>query len=140
VEIYEQPNSRYVAQFVGDVNLIEARVAARSGDTLELAGEFGIPVRATADVEAETGARVWLALRPEKLAITSEPPSDASANALQGRVHDIGYLGDLSIYHVRLANGALFKASRPNVTRLPVGRDDAVWLSWAPDAGVLLTR
>jgi putrescine transport system ATP-binding protein len=58
-------------------------------------------------------------------------------------VHDIGYLGDLSVFHVRLANGALMKAARPNLSRLverPITWDDRVWLSWAVDAGVVLTR
>jgi putrescine transport system ATP-binding protein len=139
-EIYEQPNSRYVAEFVGDANLIEAEVTARTGGAVELASGLGVPIRAKTDFEAKAGDTVWLALRPEKLMIGTERPADASANAVQGRVHDIGYLGDLSIYHVRLANGALFKASRPNVTRLPIGWDDTIWLSWAPDAGVVLTR
>ena len=90
-----------------------------------------------------TGDTVWLALRPEKLSIALEKPAEASANAVEGFVHDIGYLGDLSIYHVRLENGALMKAARPNLSRLverPITRDDRVWLSWAEDAGVVLTR
>jgi putrescine transport system ATP-binding protein len=139
-EIYEQPNSRYVAEFVGDVNLIEAKVAGHSGDAMELASDLGVAIRVRTSVEAKAGDTIWLALRPEKLALGLERPTDTGANAVEGRVHEIGYLGDLSIYHVRLANGALFKASRPNVTRLPIGWGDAVWLSWAPDAGVVLTR
>jgi len=139
-EIYEQPNSRYVAEFVGDVNLIEAKVAGHSGDAMELASDLGVAIRVRTSVEAKAGDTIWLALRPEKLLIGLERPADTGANAVEGRVHEIGYLGDLSIYHVRLANGALFKASRPNVTRLPIGWGDAVWLSWTPDAGVVLTR
>jgi putrescine transport system ATP-binding protein len=139
-EVYERPNSRYVAEFLGDANVIAAKVAARSGDAVELASELGIAIRAKTDVEAKIGDAVWLALRPEKMLIDTERPAEARANAVEGRVHDIGYLGDLSIYHLRLANGALLKASRPNVTRLAIGWDDTVWLSWAPDAGVVLTR
>ena len=139
-EIYEQPNSRYVAEFVGDVNLIEAKVTARSGDDMELASDLGVAIRVRTGIEAKVGDTVWVALRPEKVVLALERPADASTNAVEGRVHDIGYLGDLSIYHVRLADGALFKVSRSNATRLPIGWDDAVWLSWAPDAGVVLTR
>ena len=143
-EIYEQPNSRYVAEFVGDVNLIEAKVAARSAGSIELASDLlDRPLRVASPVEASIGSVVWLALRPEKIAIALERPAEEGANAVEGVVEDIGYLGDLSIYHVRLKNGALIKAARPNLTRLlqrPIGWDDRVWLSWAPDAGVVLTR
>jgi len=64
-------------------------------------------------------------------------------NVLRGRVWDIGYLGDISVYQVRLADGTRIKASVANVTRLverPIGWDDEVALSWAPSAAVLLTR
>ena len=58
-------------------------------------------------------------------------------------MHDIGYLGDLSIFHVQLANGVLMKAARPNLSRLverPITWDDKVWLSWAQDSGVVLAK
>ncbi len=143
-EIYEQPNSRYVAEFVGDVNLIEAKIAGHGGDGIELvSAQLGARMRAVPPANAKTGDTVWLALRPEKLAIALEKPSNAGANAVEGVVHDIGYLGDLSIYYVRLANGALMKAARPNLSRVverPIAWDDRVWLSWAADAGVVLTR
>jgi putrescine transport system ATP-binding protein len=143
-EIYERPNSRYVAEFVGDANLIEAKVASRNADGIELVSEqLGMRVRATPSVDAKLGDTVWLALRPEKLSITLEKPANAGANAVEGVVHDIGYLGDLSVFHVRLENGALMKAARPNLSRLverPITWDDRVWLSWAADAGAVLTR
>ena len=143
-EIYEQPNSRYVAEFVGDVNLIEAKVAGRSGDGLDLVSvQFGMRMRAALSTDAKTGDTVWLALRPEKVSIALERPTNTGANAVEGVVHDIGYLGDLSIFHVRLANGALMKAARPNLARLvehTIAWDDRVWLTWAADAGVVLTR
>ncbi len=67
----------------------------------------------------------------------------AEENCVAGEVTDIGYLGDLSIYKVRLDNGAIMKAAVANVTRLaerPIGWDERVWLTWAPEAGVVLTR
>jgi len=143
-QIYEQPNSRYVAEFVGDANLIEAKVASRNGDGIDLVSEqLGMRMRAMPSVEVKLGDTIWLALRPEKLSITLEKRSNAGANVVEGVVHDIGYLGDLSIFHVRLANGALMKAARPNLSRLverPINWDDKVWLSGAADAGVVLTR
>jgi putrescine transport system ATP-binding protein len=142
-EIYEQPNSRWVADFIGDVNLIEGEVTAAepNGALIESAG-FG-PLRVVPSIEAKAGARVWVAVRPEKVRITHEPPAPAHENCLSGQVTEIGYLGDLSIYKVRLAGGQVMKASVANVTRLverPVGWQDQVWLSWAADAAIVLTR
>jgi putrescine transport system ATP-binding protein len=142
-EIYEQPNSRWVADFIGDVNLIEGRVIAADavGTTIESANAG--KVRAAAAPETKPGDTVWIALRPEKLRIGREPPAHTEENCVAGRVWDIGYLGDLSTYKVRLDNGFELQAAAANMTRLiarPIGWDDNVWLSWAPDAGVVLTR
>jgi len=143
-EIYEQPNCRYVAAFVGDVNLIEAKVAAIAGsETALVSGSFPSTIRVGQRVDARAGDTVWLALRPEKMRISLAAPAEANANAAQGVVHDIAYLGDFSIYHVRLADGTLLRAAQPNLTRLverPIGWDDKVYLSWMPDAGVVLSR
>jgi putrescine transport system ATP-binding protein len=141
-EIYEQPNSRWVADFIGDVNLIEGRVVAvdAAGITIESASVG--KVRAASD-EAKMDDTVWIALRPEKLRIGDAPPANANENCVVGRVWDIGYLGDLSTYKVRLDNGFVMQAAAANLTRLverPVGWDDTVWLTWAPEAGVVLTR
>jgi putrescine transport system ATP-binding protein len=143
-EIYEQPNCRYVADFVGDVNLIEAKIAASAANETVLASNsLSSPIRVEQKIDARVGDTVWLALRPEKMRISLAPPVEANANSAQGVVHDIAYLGDFSIYHVRLADGTLLKAAQPNLTRLlerPIGWDDHVHLSWMPDAGVVLTR
>jgi putrescine transport system ATP-binding protein len=135
-EVYEQPSTRYVADFIGDVNLIEARVG--KGKTLN--SEIGA-IRAVS-TKAKAGATVWLALRPEKMRISRARPTDAG-NCVEGRVHDIAYLGDLSLYRVRLAGGRELKVTEANQSRRvkqPIGWDDTVFLSWALDAGVVLTR
>ena len=143
-EIYEQPNSRYVAAFVGDVNEIEAKVEEVGATESKLSG-ISVPtaIRVTQKIDAKPGAAVWLALRPEKIRISLSAPTDAEINCVEGTVNDIAYLGDFSVYHIALANGTLMKASRPNLTRLverPIVWNDRVFLSWMPDAGVVLTR
>src|ERR1700730_7556513 len=135
-EVYEQPSTRYVADFIGDVNLIEARVGKRK--TLD--SEIGV-IRA-AGTKAKAGVTVWLALRPEKMKISRARPTDAG-HCAEGRGHDIAYLGDLSLYRVRLAGGRELKVTEANQSRRvkpPIGWDDKVFLSWALDAGVVLTR
>jgi putrescine transport system ATP-binding protein len=141
-EIYEQPNSRYVAEFVGDINLIEAEVIRTTQQEIALKSpsieaELRLPPRS----EVKSGDRVAIALRPEKIRIGKEPLAEMHANSAQGTVYDIAYLGDLSIYHVHLDSGLVLKAAKTNVSRQiepPIEWDDTVYLSWSPDAGVLL--
>jgi putrescine transport system ATP-binding protein len=140
-EIYEQPNSRWVAQFVGDVNLIEGKVASAGADGAVIDSAAG-RIRVKQAGEARPGDTVWVALRPEKLRISREPPP-GEENRVAGTVWDIGYLGDMSVYQMKTDAGLVMKASAANMTRLierPITWDDRVWLSWAPDAGVVLTR
>lgn len=139
-QIYEQPNSRWVAEFVGDVNLIEGRLAA-SADGVVLEDAQGRRFQAGAGATVLPGAPAAFAVRPEKLRLALTPPANA-LNTVSGRVVDIGYLGDISVYKVRLDDGATMKASVTNAARLaerPIAWEDRVWLSFAPDAAVLLT-
>jgi putrescine transport system ATP-binding protein len=140
-EIYEQPNSRWVADFIGDVNLIEGRVAEKTPSMTAVATTSVGTIRAAASA-AKSGDSVAVALRPEKIRIGREVPP-ASMNAVEGEVTAIGYLGDFSIYKVKLADGFVMEAAAANVTRVierPVSIGDRVWLSWASDAGVVLTQ
>jgi putrescine transport system ATP-binding protein len=142
-EIYEQPSSRWVADFIGDVNLIEGRVAETGPGTSTIKTESAGTLHAAAAPDVRPGDTVWVALRPEKVRISHEPPAAPGANCVAGQVWDIGYLGDVSIYKVRLDNGFVMKATAANMTRLierPFGWEERVWLSWAPDAGVVLAR
>lgn len=142
-EIYERPNSRWVADFIGDVNLIEGTVmAAEPGVTVVMAPD-GQRYRIAPNPEAWPGTRAWVALRPEKLKIAATPPPHIGDNCAAGTVWDIGYLGRSVIYKVRLDSGMDMKASVVNQTRLvelPIAKDDRVWLTWEPAAGVVLTH
>ena len=94
-EIYEQPNSRWVADFIGDVNLLEGRVVetGAAGTTIESAS---VGTLRAATSEAKVGDAVAVALRPEKIRIGRDAPPDG-ANRAAGEVWEIGYLGDFSI-------------------------------------------
>ena len=140
-EIYEQPRSRFIAEFIGDVNLIEGGLAAIENDRVVIESVAGRLIAAEPG-DARPGQQISLAVRPEKLRISLDRPTDA-VNCLTGQVVDIGYLGDVSTYHVKLRTGLVLKATTANMTRLvarPIGWDDQVWLTWAPDAGIVLTR
>jgi putrescine transport system ATP-binding protein len=140
--IYEQPATRWVAEFIGDVNLIEGRVveAAAGLVAVESAGIGRLEARAAAG--AGKGDTVWIAVRPEKVRIVPGAGDVAGANCAGGEVLDIGYVGDMSTYKVRLDGGPTMKVAVANATRTverPVGWGDRVWLSWPQDAAVVLT-
>ena len=142
-EIYEQPNCRYVADFIGDINLFEGSVASAQGGVVRLkSAEAGAEFTAASEAELQAGAEVALAIRPEKMRVSLEPPPPEATNRLAGEVWDIAYLGDWTILLIKLdGTDKIVRVSRANVTRSearPIGWDDKVFLWFAPDAGVLL--
>jgi putrescine transport system ATP-binding protein len=142
-EIYERPNSRWVADFIGEVNLIEGRVIDVGASGTVVASATAGRLRALSRADAKPGDVVWVALRPEKVRIAQEAPGRTEENCVAGEVTDIGYLGDLSIYNVRLDSGTMMKTAIANVTRMlerPIAWDERVWLTWAPEAAMVLMR
>ena len=141
-ELYEAPNSRYVADFIGEVNILEGRGAQREGDHLVLqCPEAGCALQTGPYTQEIGDASLWLALRPEKVRISKDPPADTARNCMAGEVWDIGYLGNLSTYHVKLDSGKMVTATQANMARLierPITWEDRVYLTWAPDAAVVL--
>ena len=143
--IYEQPNSRWVADFIGEVNLFEGRVG---DDGMSVEGTAVGRIRVAAqDRCARPGATVWVAVRPEKMRLTPRPrrrPAPAGVeNIAAATVMDIGYLGDLSIYKLRGAEGVALKAAAANTGprgERAIGWDDKVWVSFPPEAAIVLTR
>jgi putrescine transport system ATP-binding protein len=142
-EIYEQPNSRYVADFVGDVNLLEGWLASSGPGGAVIRGSGGAAFRVAQEVDAAPDTLVWVALRPEKVRIGRERQGEARENVLAGTVTEIGYLGNLSVYKVTLEDGAPMKATVSNQARSierNIARNDRVWLTWPPEAAIVLTR
>ncbi len=141
--IYEAPESLYVADFIGDVNIISG-TAHPSGearyDVQWLDGQT--PFVAASNRPFTEGQACHLALRPEKVSIHAERPAEA-VNAVQGKILDIAYLGNLSTYHVEIPGGRVIKAQAANtrrVSRRSFTWEDTVWLSWTATAGVLLEQ
>lgn len=139
-QIYEAPNSVYVADFIGEVNIIKA-VTTRDGEGYRIDWAEGQPPFTAKTASSFTdGQRCHLAIRPEKVAISDERPADA-ANAVEGQIIDIAYLGNISTYHVKLANGQMMKAQTANTRRLSRRSftwEDRVWLSWTDTAAIVL--
>jgi putrescine transport system ATP-binding protein len=139
-QIYEQPNSRWVADFVGEVNLFEGRLG---DDRQSVEGTAAGHLRVAARADAEPGQIVWVAVRPEKVRIAREAAIAGLANSVAATVVDIGYLGDTSLYKLRIRDGSQVKAVIANAGRLAepaAALDQQVWLSWPPECAIVLTR
>jgi putrescine transport system ATP-binding protein len=142
-EIYEHPSNRYVADFIGNINLLEGKVASISSGTIRVEAAGLGAMEVVSDAATNKGDTAWVALRPEKMRISLDQPGDTAVNALPGEVFDIAYMGDVSVYHVKLGNGQVVRVSMANTTRLverPITWEDKVWLTWSREGGVVLTR
>ncbi len=130
--IYERPNSRWVADFIGEVTLIEGRIS-EDGVLQSTLGPLRIAPGET------VGVQRWLALRPEKLRMSAEKPAPDGHNTVSGTIAEVGYRGDVTLYKVRLADRTPMKVALANAAgRPPFALDDLVWVTWTPDAGALL--
>ncbi len=138
-ELYEAPNSRWIAGFVGDVNIIDGRVTVQGGGRLTVATPSG-DIAATG--AAATGAAVCIAIRPEKIRLLPAR-TDAEVNAMTGELADINYLGDISIYRVKLDSGVTLRVSMANASRASVPAftpGQRVIATFAPDDCVVLQQ
>ena len=141
-EIYEAPGSRFVADFVGSVNLFEGTITETDGEGTAITADDGFVIRTTNGADVARGSKVWFAIRPEKMRVSSRMP-EGDANTAEGEIWDIGYLGDMTIYHVKLPSGRVVKTSMVNAARTsddPLTWNDKAWISFGHDAGVVLTR
>jgi putrescine transport system ATP-binding protein len=144
-EIYETPGNRFVADFIGNVNLMDGTLAVDEADHCEVQ---------CADVRhfvghgitGHEGMPVSVAIRPEKIRIDARAPEPAEhaqmpMNLVQGTVREVAYMGSHTVYRLQLASGQLLKVSQGNTERhqTALKTGDAAWAWWAPSAHVVLT-
>jgi putrescine transport system ATP-binding protein len=141
-EIYEFPNSRFVADFIGSVNMFEGQVIEDEQDHIRIRSQqAGCDIYVGHGVSCAPDQTLWYALRPEKIRVSREKP-EGDANITSGMVEDVVYLGDMSIYRVTLETGKRITATKPNVERIDednITWDEKVFISWNDDAGAVLT-
>lgn len=141
--IYEAPSSRYVAEFVGDINLIEGEVTAVDGELVTVeSAQLGTLVLDEEVSRPAIGDRIAIGIRPEKLSLSHDAPAQA-VNRVRGEIWDIGYLGDVTMIQVMVGGegSQLLKVALANRTRRlerPFAWEDEVWLSWEIEAGLVL--
>ena len=141
IELYEHPRNRFVADFIGKVNLIDAKVTAKKGKTVtcEAKGIGNVEIAS----DAANGSAVTLAVRPEKLKIARTEPKAASVLKLQGKVRDVAYYGDTSHVVIEGNDGLNLSVNVQNESReggSGVERGQKVWVHWAPEDSIVLTE
>jgi putrescine transport system ATP-binding protein len=147
-ELYEAPNSRWIAEFVGDINLFEGEVASREQSRLTIATRDAGTLTAAEPRNPLSKTTVFLAIRPEKIKLSRRGPAADGAglsaiNRLEGVVTDVSYLGGSTTYKVKLDSGAVIRASMANTTRLDInsfGPDHRVVAWFTPEDCVVLAQ
>ena len=149
-DLYEFPGSRFVADFIGSVNMFEGKLVSDKPEEAAIScPELDpYPVHLPHAVAGQERSTVWVAIRPEKMTLQKDaaaPPSvpecPAAHNVAKGEIKEISYLGDISIFHVLLTSGRLIRISRPNRSRWDqdnFGWGEKVWVSWAGSSAVVL--
>ena len=144
-EIYEQPKTRFIAEFVGDVNILEGHVQGQENGlwrVLTPSAEAPLTIDDPDEV-LHSGQAVAIAVRPEKMVIQRDKPGPDAINVLTGEVWDIGYLGDWTVYRVKLSTGEILRVTRANASRFvenPIDWDEQVYVTFAPNAAVILAE
>ena len=142
-EIYEYPNSRFVTEFIGSVNMFEGRLIEDEPAYVRIqCDEFEAPIYVDHGVSSAPGATVWAAIRPEKVHLGREKPASPD-NWAMGVVRDIAYMGDLSVYLLRLDSGKVVRVTQPNIFRHAEDQitwDERVYLSWHASSPVVVTK
>ena len=145
-EIYEFPSSKFVADFVGSVNIFEGKLLEDEPEYVRIGSpELGATIYVSHGISAAPEATVWAAIRPEKIFMSTAPPAGTghgNDNLVRGAVQDIAYLGDLSIYLVKLASGKVVRVTQPNTSRHAeaITWEQQVYLSWDASSPVVVTR
>ncbi|QIG49264.1 ABC transporter ATP-binding protein [Nordella sp. HKS 07] len=147
-EIYEFPRTRFVADFIGSINIFDGEVKSTTKNKVIVSTPAlgaDVTVEHAGDLPTEN-AKVSIAVRPEKISIERKKPgAKAAGNAIAGKVIDLGYFGKDSLYRVKLASGTLVRVNAVNSRRagenerVAVWEDD-VWLTFAPSSVIILTE
>jgi putrescine transport system ATP-binding protein len=144
-EIYEFPMTKFVADFIGSVNMFEGQLVEDLPDRARIkSDELGGVIYIDHGISSAPGATVWAAVRPEKINLLRQPPTETRENCVKGVVKEIAYMGDVSIYLVKIETGKTIRVTLPNVERLSDDErilwDETVWLTWHGSSPVVVTQ
>ncbi|MCP5089292.1 MAG: ABC transporter ATP-binding protein [Gammaproteobacteria bacterium] len=141
-EIYEFPSNRFVADFIDTNNTFKGRVATISDDGIKVySSDADVVLTALGKQLVEEGQEIEIAVRPEKIFVSKDKPDDDEDVCIAGVVDDLGYLGNRSLYRIKLESGKIVQVSSQN-RRRSISRflewEDKVWISWRPRSAVVL--
>ena len=139
-DIYEYPNCKFVAEFIGNINVFQGQMIEDEPDHVRIATpEMEGTIYVNHGVSAASDAVVWAAVRPEKIQLSIEPPEQQD-NVTRGVVKEIAYMGDMSIYLVQLGTGKMMRVTQPNAHRHAddITWDQPVYLHWHASSPVVL--
>jgi putrescine transport system ATP-binding protein len=139
-DIYEYPNCKFVAEFIGNVNMFPGQMVEDEPDHVRIATpEMEGTIYVNHGVSAASDAVVWAAVRPEKIQLSVEPPQQTD-NVTRGVVKEIAYMGDMSVYLVQLGTGKMMRVTQPNAHRHAddITWDQQVYLHWHASSPVVL--
>lgn len=140
--IYEYPEYRFVAEFIGSINLFEGKVVETDGEHVTVETRIGRTFRMRDMHPHALGTPVTVAIRPEKMRLCQDYRQDG-INQVKGVVEDIAYLGDVSIYRVRVSPESLVEMTLTNVqprTEQALTWEQEVAMEWSATSGVVLTE
>ncbi len=143
-EIYEFPQTRFVADFVGTTNLFEGTVRTCEPGLITVScPETGCDLWVDDLGRFTPGQKVWVALRPEKIRLSKQPGTTGRTNQLKGLVWELGYLGNRSTYQIKTASGKLitvFAQNEQRTSQWSIDWSDEVYVSWPANAAVLIVN
>jgi putrescine transport system ATP-binding protein len=141
-QIYEFPQSRFIADFIGTTNLFEGTVTATEPGQIRVnSPEAGGELLVDDTGRVSYGQRVWVALRPEKIRLSKEPAAGGRLNQIKGTVWELGYLGNRSTYRIKTESGKLITVFAQNDRRTSewsIDWSDEVYVSWSANAAIVL--
>ena len=144
-EIYEFPSTKFVADFIGSVNMFEGSLIEDLPDRVRIeSAELGSVIYVDHGISAAPSAVVWAAIRPEKIEILRTAPAQTNENCVRGVVQEIAYMGDVSVYLVKIESGRTMRVTVPNVERLSdderIQWDESVYLTWHASSPIVVTQ
>ena len=145
-ELYENPDNRFIASFIGSVNLFAGHTLTRNNDLYTIAlNKHDLQCQIEHTQHLDNGSPIWVAVRPEKITLSTTPLPGEGLNQLMGTVDDIAYTGNLSTYRVKTQSGEIVEVTHPNQSRsrgsqLIADWDDTVYLHWTSADSVLLSE
>lgn len=141
-EVYEYPNSRFSAEFIGSTNLFEGKVVEDEPDYVFIESpELPCRMHVSHGITGPLGMAVTVSVRPERIALTRKP-GEGAYNWAHGVVTNVAYMGGYSLYHIKLDSG---KTVIANATSLALSEidtpqwNDEIYVRWSASAGVVLT-